>query len=735
MKTFWAVDKFERNTELCFYCRIPKAENTTISLVAKDVYNLFVNGRFVCYGPARAAKGYARVDEIDIAPFLTEENNLVQVYVQSCKTATICFPCEEPLFGAEIRENGKLLKTAADFDVYEMTDKLRRVERMSSHRGYLEIYEGDMRRERDVEKFPKLEKTPTPKPIFLNRNVRFATNEKVLAAFYETGGVYKDETRRWENDFMRLFKNEEKLQSYTHEQCEYILSRDLTSFVFDKTANGAPYTYKTYAFDKVNCGKFFLKLRVEKRAQIYLIYDDLLIDGYVKFNREQILHGLKWTLEKGEYELYSGEVYEAKYIALVTDVDVAVEEVGMLKIENPQTDAFTFSCADKALETIVAASKNSFAHNCYDIPTDCPNRERAGWLCDSYFTSIAEKFFTGENLAEGNFLENYALFKNEKFLHDGVLPMCYPSEPRTPRNYIPNWILWFVIELEDRLKRTGDGKAVKKMLPIVRNILRFFEGYENEWGLLENLDGWVFIEWSKANEFTNGVNFPSNMLYAGALESAGRLLGDKKLQEKAQKLKEKIVEFSYDGTFFVDNAVRENGGLKRTENISETCQNYAVFFGLLNREKNGEFLKRLIEEFGCFRKEGAYENVYPSNMFIGYVLRLMILYREGETDRLLKECKQRFLEMARSTGTIWELFQNNASCDHGFGSIVAPLIVYAVFGVKSVDTVNKTVTFGKYAGTDAAATLPLGDAVAKIEIKNGVRNIEFPKEYSVRLDG
>ncbi|MBQ4269081.1 MAG: hypothetical protein IJB97_05470 [Clostridia bacterium] len=735
MKTFWAVDKCERNTELCFYCRIPKRENAKISLVAKDVYNLFVNGRFVCYGPSRAAKRYARVDEIDLTPFLTETDNLLQVYVQSCRTATICFPCEKPLFGAEIRADGELIKTGADFFVYEMTDKVRRVERMSSHRGYLEIYRGDMRKTADVEGFLKLEKTEVPAPKLLKRNVRFAKNEKVLAAFYEKGGVTVDETRVWENDFMRLFKSEEKICSYNHAQCEEILSKQLCSFTFDKTAGNAPYAYQTYAFDKVRCGKFFLKFHLQKPTNIYLIYDDLLIDGYVKYNREQILHGLKWTLDKGEYALYSGEVYTAKYIALVADEDVAFEEVGIVQIENPSTDRFSFFCEDKALETIVDASKNSFAHNCYDIPTDCPTRERAGWLCDSYFTSIAEKFFTGENLVEGNFLENYVLFKNEKFLHDGVLPMCYPSEPKSPNNYIPNWILWFIVELEDRLKRTGDENAVKKALPAVRRILRFFEGYENEWGLLENLDGWVFIEWSKANEFTNGVNFPSNMLYAGALESAANLLSDSKLLKKAQALKNKIVELSYDGTFFADNAVRENGTLKRTENISETCQNYAAFFRLVDRGADSEFYDRLIGKFGCFRKDGAYPNVHKSNMFIGYILRLTVLLREGENELLLRECKKAFLPMAETTGTIWELFQNNASCNHGFGSIVASFIVYATFGIKAIDTAKKTVTFGRFEKINATAVLPLGEETAKLEIKDGERDIQFPDAYSVRLDG
>ena len=49
----------------------------------------------------------------------------------------------------------------------------------------------------------------------------------------------------------------------------------------------------------------------------------------------------------------------------------------------------------------------------------------------------------------------------------------------------------------------------------VLKLFEYFQAYENSDGLLEKLPGWVFVEWSKANEFVQDVNYPSNMLYAG----------------------------------------------------------------------------------------------------------------------------------------------------------------------------------------------------------------------------
>ena len=407
-------------------------------------------------------------------------------------------------------------------------------------------------------------------------------------------------------------------------------------------------------------------------SEIDLIYDDLLIDGEIKFNREQIIHGLKWFLKKGEYLLESNEVYQAKYISLVARGKVEIEQVGMVLIENPTVKEEDFRLKDEELDQIVSGAIRTFKHNAYDLPTDCASRERAGYLCDGFFSARAEKFFTGENRVERNLLENYLYYENSVYLSDGVLPMCYPSAPKGKDDYIPNWMLWYILQLEDCLKRTGDKDFILKHKKQVYKTLEFFQGYENEYGLLENLDGWVFVEWSKANDFIDGVNFPSNMLYASAIESAGKIYGDDQLIKKAKTLKKTVYDLSFDGELFVDNAVRENGRLTPTENVSETCQNYAIFFKIVDKFTHPEFFAKIPNRFGAF-DEGA-RKVWRSNMFIGYVLRLEILYSEGLYELLLKESKQAFLPMVKTTGTIWEHFETHSSCNHGFGAIVGMLV-------------------------------------------------------------
>ena len=153
---------------------------------------------------------------------------------------------------------------------------------------------------------------------------------------------------------------------------------------------------------------------------------------------------------------------------------------------------------------------------------DCPSRERAGWLCDSYFTGRVEFVLSGKSRIERNFIENYLLPAEFKDIDKGMLPMCYPADHRN-HNYITNWAMWFVLELEEYLKRTGDRATIDRARTRIYELVAFFRPYLNEDGLLEKLPKWVFVEWSRANKLVQDVSYPSNMLYAEMLDVVARL--------------------------------------------------------------------------------------------------------------------------------------------------------------------------------------------------------------------
>ena len=172
------------------------------------------------------------------------------------------------------------------------------------------------------------------------------------------------------------------------------------------------------------------------------------------------------------------------------------------------------------------------------------------------------------------------------------------------------------------------------------------------------------------------------MLYAKMLRCAANLYGDNSLREKADGIARAINEQSYlENGFYCDNAVyNETGKAVLSGKCTESCQYYAFFCEIATPESRPELWRRLLHDFGPYRvKKGAWPNfnedakwqdIYPSNAFIGNYLRLELLYRYGEYEKLTENIKGYFLKMAELTGTLWENDMPTASCNHGFASHV-----------------------------------------------------------------
>ena len=161
---------------------------------------------------------------------------------------------------------------------------------------------------------------------------------------------------------------------------------------------------------------------------------------------------------------------------------------------------------------------------------------------------------SGDTQIERNFIQNFLLPEKFKHIDEGMLPMCYPSE-HPNKNHIPNWAMWFVIQLEEYLQRSGDREMIDAAKDRVYALIEYFKPFINEDGLLEKLTRWVFVEWSRANSLVQDVSYPSNMLYAQMLDAAGRLYGDNSLHLQAEAMRETIRKQSFDGEYFIDNAV------------------------------------------------------------------------------------------------------------------------------------------------------------------------------------
>ena len=306
-----------------------------------------------------------------------------------------------------------------------------------------------------------------------------------------------------------------------------------------------------------------------------------------RFQTPGCVNLVSYELEPGTYAVESIEPYTLRYLKLIcVEGACTVSNVHLREYKHPQPDQATFECSDPQLNKLYRAGIETFRQNALDVFMDCPSRERAGWLCDSYFTSRVARDVTGTRRWNRTSSRTSCCRSGSSTCR----PACSPCAIRpitttacsSPTGPSGSWCSW-----RSTCSAAAIGRRWTRLQRQGLKLFEYFEAYENSDGLLEKLPGWVFVEWSKANEFVQDVNYPSNMLYAGALAAAGRMYNLPELCAKAEKIRDVVRHQSFDGQFFVDNAMRTDGKLQVTKNRSEVCQYFAFFFDVASPRRTG----------------------------------------------------------------------------------------------------------------------------------------------------
>ena len=678
--------EWEKNTHIVLKKTLPSLREATVRIAAASFYRLTVNGEFISFGPARTAKGYARVDEIHLEDLHSDVENevVIEAVGYACRSLSLTY--ERSFICAEIESEGKILfATDADTQIYLSSKYITKTERYSVQRHFSEICD-----EREKEPFGekyRVKASAVEAPVFLPRRVPMPRFETVSAREASVKGTFAhDETLPCRKN-RYSFAPDERWGIFPESEIPHKPFRWVQKQATVPAEHGAHFPvylrageYAVFDMSKIETGFIKFTADSEKESDAVVAFSELCEGDKFEFTDINCQNALEYFLPEGKTEIMSFEPYALRFAAIfVKSGALRIDGFGVTTYERDMKNALRISFGDETLDGIYEASIATFAHNALDIFTDCPSRERGGWLCDSYFTAKAEHFFFGKSEVEDAFLENYRLYKYDGELPRGVLPMCYPSCVENSGKFIPQWDMWYILEVCEYLLERSPDTDRELFRESVTGILAFLSEYENEDGLLEDLPSWNFVEWSKANEWTRNVNFPTNFLYAEVLTSAYKLYGDASLMEKAENIRRNAVLLSFDGEVFTDNALRKNGALIPTKNSSEACQYYALLFGGIdvNDTKYAKLKEHIQDGFKSFAENTGGHVFVPVNAFIGRYLRLMALLEMGENKLLLEDVRAFFGGMVSSTGTLWEYKEKKGSYDHGFASYAALAIAKA----------------------------------------------------------
>ena len=645
---------------------------------AAALYKLRINGKFVAYGPARAAHGYSAVDSLPVGRHLASGVNVLELEVAGYHCPTYYTLCQPSFLIAEVLSStGKVLAaTGQDFEGFLLRQRRQKTMRYSFQRAFTEVWNYN-----DTALPWPIEVLPT-RLQYLPRLAPLPEYDILSPVLYRLGvfAPYEPEKLRRPSFITKAGISvpgfaEEELDTkpyYTWQQ----------SKITWQTAVSLP-----VRLSKGQCllvdmgcnqtGFICFASQVETQTHIMICFDEKLTDGIIEPRNVNMVNLVDYTLPAGNWEQETFEVYGLRYACIfVVEGSLELQSICVREYAYSASLIHPVTLPDPALENIHAAAIRSFRQNVVDVYMDCPTRERAGWLCDSYYTAQAEFALTGDNPVERAFMDHYRRYTPQWGIPKGMLPMCYPAD-HPNGNYIPQWAMWYILELEGFLRRSPDVDPADYRA-LCYDLLAYFTAYENEDGLLEKLPKWNFVEWSKANDWVQDVNYPTNMLYSRICGIIGKLYNDPLLTVKSHDLQETVCRKSFNGTWFVDHAVRnEQGVLENAADISEVCQYYAIRFLGLNRAdpRYASLMDAVVTKFTADRDpkvDGIF--IEPANALMGIYLRMEILFSWGCKDLLQTEIKAYFGHMAELTGTLWEHKTNAASMNHGFASFAGVIL-------------------------------------------------------------
>ena len=681
----------EMNVHAVFSTEISTDEVAKLHIAGTAFYRAFADDKFLASGPARTAKGYVREDVLDL-PKGTKKITIEAVGYYCHSISTVWQPS---FIMAEITAGEEVLAyTGKDFAGYCPGTKIQKTERYSVQRHFTEIW--DYRNNKSMtDEVYRAEVTPVDvKPIVLDRKAAYPIYENIeLDVARSRGDFIYDEERPYRavryswatvpKEWGIFDWDEIPYHPYTWIQRHNQVITEMNAKLPLEMKKGE---YAIFDLKKIEAG--FVKATIEtlEESDVVIGFTEFYEGEEFVFQNMNVHNVVEFFLPKDDKrEVQSFEPYTYRFVILaVKEGSIKLHSLGVKTFILPTSDFPLVTCDDEVINAIYRAAVRNYSHNAVDLYMDCPSRERAGWIGDTYFTSQGEYAITGATKTEDAFLENYRLYQNEGEYVEGAIPECYPSDDPQHGTFIPQFTMLFILQVDAYINQRGHKDMAEAFKEKIYGLLNFYHKYENEDGLLEQLPSWNFVEWGTANDWIQDVSYPTNFLYSKVLKAIGNLYQDEECLRRSEEVRKVAVEQSFNGTYFMDHSKRnEEGKLVLQDHASEVGQYYAILFGELDiHSEKYAGLKDLVLNVFAPDRQGKMPEILEFNMIMGAYMRLELLAKMGEYDLLLHDIKGMFGQMEEHTGTLWEYRIRKGSYDHGICAYAAFAIQTALNGKK-----------------------------------------------------
>lgn len=134
----------------------------------------------------------------------------------------------------------------------------------------------------------------------------------------------------------------------------------------------------------------------------------------------------------------------------------------------------------------------------FETYMDCPYYEQLQYIGDARIQALVSLFYAGDDR-----LARYGLtLIDHSRIPEGITLSRYPTDLH---QQIPTFSLWWVAMLHDYDRYRPDSLFIKDKLPGSRQVLSFFERYQQADGSLKNVPYWVFTDWTQGKGWNFGM--------------------------------------------------------------------------------------------------------------------------------------------------------------------------------------------------------------------------------------
>jgi alpha-L-rhamnosidase len=232
--------------------------------------------------------------------------------------------------------------------------------------------------------------------------------------------------------------------------------------------------------------------------------------------------GLRYVCAGGELERFESlDLIGTRHLhASVRSPSPGVSPALALTVRDrlrPRPAGASFACSDPVLERIFEVGLRTVDLCALDAYVDCPTREQRAWTGDSVVHQMVD-LVTNPDWSMARWHPRMAATPRA----DGMLPMAAASDfALDDRMFVPDWSLHWIRSLHNLFRYTGDRELVADLLPIAERVLRWFEAFLDDDGLVHRVHGWVLLDWSSV--YSRGTSSTLNALWARALEDVAAM--------------------------------------------------------------------------------------------------------------------------------------------------------------------------------------------------------------------